>query len=115
MPGGLAVPAVVRRGSEGEAADRALRTLLVAVQDVDGERAAFGDRSRRSGASRVTGVANRAHPVSGTARRNVEVKGQAPELLGIDVGLALNARSGKGCHPWSSAMPAPTLRMASMR
>ena len=53
MAAHLAVPAVVARGQDGEAADRALATLLVAVEKVDRERPALGQNAQKLGTQRI--------------------------------------------------------------
>src|SRR5205823_9094611 len=63
----LGVPAVVARRQDGEAADRALATLLVTVEKVDRERPALDQKALQLGTQGIVAVADGAFPVPGAA------------------------------------------------
>lgn len=99
VPGHLAKPALVVPGHNSEAADRALATVLVAVEKVDRERPALGQSAQKPRTQRVIDVTDRAFPQPSVGRRDIEIDGQAAEVRGISMGVGDEGRSGIGDHP----------------
>src|SRR2546426_5597051 len=67
----------------GEAADDALASLLIAVEEIDGERLPRADGFEDGGALGVVRLPDGALPEADVAGRNVQVAGLRPELRGI--------------------------------
>ena len=95
----LAVPAVVARGEDREAADHALATLLVAVEQIDGEGPALGESAQKPGRSGSAGSRYAASPKARIRRRDVQINGEAPKVFRIGVGLV-------GKYPLGHRVPA---------
>ncbi len=76
----------------------ALATLLVAVEQVDGEWPTLGEGVQEAGSERIVWVADGAFPVSGPARRDVEIDREPPEPVCVGVGVVGEGPIGRR-HP----------------
>src|SRR5205085_1588323 len=81
------VSVLVDRGRDGEAADGALATLVIAVEEVDPESPALGDALQDGLCVRIAGVAEGGLPEADVPRGHVQVPALTTKLLGIRVAL----------------------------
>jgi len=89
----LRIPAVVAGRKDSEPTDGPLSAFLTSIQEIDGERLTFDKEAHEVLAQRVVRIADRALPVSGAARSDLEIDREPTELVHVVVRL-VDERAG---------------------